>query len=292
MSPVALSAGIPATMLGCENCYFHGALTAYGSLDFCNPYGTASCAVWGFSTSVYLREIGAYLEGVVDLRGTVAITNPTFQLPTLPLNLLGKTFLGSFTFTVAGMPITIYCYLNLNIVFGGSVTVYGRWSMSASFYSSAAFGAAYNYVLDSYNPGQLFAQWQTPTFTPPTPDFSGILGGDVTLTVDLQPILTLSLYDSIDIFVQFDPTLYLQARVGQPYGMPGVPAPASCGGLGIRVQLGVTYLVGMGDITWGGILTALSGNNVRAPRANHPPRTQKMRLYLPPPYPLVSTHAG
>ena len=133
IDPVPLSKTMPATMFGCSKCYFHAGLTAYGSLDFCNPYGSASCYVSGFSSSVYLREMGAYLEGTIDVRGTVAVTNPSFPLPTTSINLLAKTALGSFTFTVCGMPITIYCYLTLNMVLGGSVTVYGRWAMSASY---------------------------------------------------------------------------------------------------------------------------------------------------------------
>lgn len=236
-SPYQIVSGVPTSVLGCVGCYVHLDVSAHGSIDFrwpgwlgCDPY----C----------LGEVGAYIEGVADVRGTVNFVGPYTFSDTSTTSLLPSRSCGSFTIPIGGLPLTIYAYLEVNAIVTASATVDGNFSFAASFYQQANVGATYNPLANPNNPVALINQWPAPVIRIPIPKFFTVAPREFSLSVVIEPKMTLSLWNVVSVYVRIDPELLLTATMNKP----------TCDtGASIDLTFGTTAVVGMDAITWGAI---------------------------------------
>ena len=182
------------------------------------------------------------------MRATININNPTFS--STQTNVLYDADLPQISLTSFSIPFWVTPHFKFTATVATAAQIYGTFSYSASYYETMQAGATYNYmrsqvVPSSGGPVYLIANFAAPTINIPTPNFGGLSGAAAQVTVTLEPILTMSLYGIVPIYVQLDPTMYLGLTL---YG-------GSCAsGVGVGLDLAVTGDVGMYAITWTALL--------------------------------------
>ena len=253
-SPLQLLSHVDPKTLGCKDCYIHMSLGLRTSLDFCNPLSGVSCNAdlpagqgWGLQ-SVYLRELGAYVEGTIDMRATIVVDDPTLHIEDT-LALLPEVNLGTVTLSVAGLPLSITALFKVDVAVKLDATVAARFNYSASFFEQLRGGAAYNYVAFPSDPLRAIVSFPAPSISVPAPDFSGLTSPSLSLdmTATFKPRVTLALYGIVPIYVALEAPLRLELTAGQ----------GSCPwGIGATGLLSARARVGMGAITWETILQA------------------------------------
>jgi hypothetical protein len=254
-SPVALVSGVDASTLGCVSCYAHLALGVYASLDFCNPVGSTICTVdypnariYG---SVYLREIGAYLEGVVDVMGTLNAVNPSFS-STSTRTLMAKTKVGTLQTVIAGIPIISTGYMGLDATVDLTAQLNVVWSYSASLSGKADVGLVYNYISDYEKRPQAFSNLgggvymilnaPAPTVNIPPLTLPYITVGALNVSLSLKPKPSVSLYNMFNVFIEFKPTVTL--------AISGRQGSCESTRMGYNVNFGLTGIPGYDSVTF------------------------------------------
>jgi hypothetical protein len=241
ISPYQILSNVPASTLSCVNCYVNFDVSAYGSIDFHSPTWYGTCNPY------CLGQVGAYIEGIADVRGTVSFSGSMSASLTSREALLAKRSAGSFTIAIAGLPLTIYMYIKVDAVLTFTAGVSGTFSYSALFYQQANVGATYNYVANNNNPVAIINQWPAPTISLPTPSFQSLTASGYSFSAVIEPTVTLSLWNVISVYVIISPELLLTAKLNQGWCTNGAAASLS---------FGVSSVVGMEALTWGAIHAA------------------------------------
>ena len=182
------------------------------------------------------------------MRATLNINNPTFS--STQTSVLFNQNLPMISLTSFSIPFWVTPHFKLTATVATAAQIFGTFSYSASYFQTIQAGATYNYmrsqvVPSSGGPVYLITNFNGPTINIPTPNFGGLTGAAAQVSVTLEPILTMNLYNIVPIYVQITPTMYLGLTL---YG-------GSCAsGVGVDLDLGVTGDVGMYAITWSALL--------------------------------------
>ena len=192
---LALIPGVPANQVGCDTCYVHMDLSLFASIDFEIQYIVfTSVPFWAD-----FYELGAYVEGSVDVRGKLVLNNPSPDLQ-WTTQLMPRTHIADVYLSVIGLPMIVFGgYLTINAAVSMAGTVDGAFSYGAQFTDTVDVGMVYNtkQTAPGYSNGlSVINAWPQPTISLPAPDFSGLQKCSSTFTLHIQPILKVRVSNS------------------------------------------------------------------------------------------------
>ena len=233
-SPYQILPSQPTSAFGCTTCYVHFNVALTVSVDFALSWSGAD-----------LRELGAYVTGTADVRGTLSVNGPVTLSASTPFELLEESCSSVPIMFPTPIPIAVTPCLEVTGTVTATATLTGSFSYSFLFTNTVSMGAAYNKVAYPSSPYRRIFQESGRQLNAPTPSFAG-LGGTVGVGFTISPKIIMKVFTVLPFYVTLNPTLTLSVGFATP----------SCAGWSPGLALGCTIEVGYDDITWAGLYGA------------------------------------